>query len=895
MPGSNWNSMNMDDLMSKFGWKEQWAEKIDKSDEFKEFEDVIDNTTTWWKESFVRAVSEDQNKVLNLFDSKKLDDKIKNANNSNKSKDVQNAYKALWAYKAGKVWAYNQVLEQVEGEQTLAASKQKLLKMIDKNNDWNKWLKETAKTIIEDLFAECDSVEEFERRAWTRLSTIEGMDNIWDFFRSIPEFLYKVREKNVERRQRNIEFMREIWFQTTEIAREMIKRWIMKWNEFVDLCKEEWEKIEDMVKTVCEWGEDQLNAFVNYLNKIWEDMNKVLNAIREWTWKQWDKVVDLCKWSWEQVKAFWISLVQKWELMRNALVDSVKDNLEKAKDICKTLLEAWLVKFNEFVDRCKWVGEKGKDILIWILEWNKSKIKDFVNWCSENWNDAKQWFWDICKSLLEKWKLAISEFVDRCKDVWDKVKEVACNVLVWLVKAGKLTMRVLFDALIVIPAVTIMEISKLLIAAWKEIYKWSVELAKFIADLAVAWWEKAKQAWIAFGEFMWWVLNQIKELWIKFGNVVNDFIKSIWEWVKALWVNMVEFVKSTCDFVRSALWNAWQKTAEAFRAMWIRTKDVIKTIYEVSKQAWNGIVDAAITLMGNVKSAIDRLRNVCKMWIDKIWTLIMNAWKKVVEFINYAKELWLITLENIKKWCNNTAEKIVSFVRTAIEKCKATWSNLVEWFGGKMDALKDYIIKIYWNTKEWIKNFIRFIWWTAIEAWKTLLKLWVYTVWLVIFALKELWEWLANVAKMCVETLVKYWKLAVNALCNFLSEAYWKTKEMFIKIWQTVAQFIKESAQAIRNWILEKTKDAVQAIKAMEAYIQNWVKEICNWLYEKWLAVKDIAKTIMVAFKWQVSEIFEWIKAFYDICKNKLNLSWSEFKRQWNSGVQSAADYLTID
>jgi hypothetical protein len=57
------------------------------------------------------------------------------------------------------------LLESAETEVTLEKAKQNLLDKINSNSDWNESLKVTARNVIEDLFAECNSVEEFERRA----------------------------------------------------------------------------------------------------------------------------------------------------------------------------------------------------------------------------------------------------------------------------------------------------------------------------------------------------------------------------------------------------------------------------------------------------------------------------------------------------------------------------------------------------------------------------------------------------------------------------------------------------------------------------------------------------------------------------------------------------------
>lgn len=906
MPGSNWNSINtlqaFEDIIQK--WITETNEKIDTDQEFKNFEDVVDNTKS--RETFINAVSKDETKVLNLFDEKELTKKINNVNkwkSTVQSKEVQDAYKALWAYKAGKIGTYTQVLDQLESETPLDQSKKKLLKLIKNNKDWDKNLKQTAVNVVEDLFNECNTVEEFERRAGIRLGTIEGMDNIWDFFKATPKFITYTVEKTVkqwwEALKSFMSLTKKLWYSMYDIGKVLIEQQKIWRNNFLQLCEAEWRAIKEIISTVCWRWKEKFQSFLKYLKEKWEYVSEALNAAWEWTWKQWNNFVEFCSGARDEVKAFWINLVKKWELLRNTMLEWLKSHREEVKDVAKTLIEAWLIKLHDFADRCKWVWEKWKELIIGILERNKQLVKDFVNRCTENWESAKSWFKDVCKSMLEKWKMLVSEFVELCKNSWELVKETACNVLVSLVAAWKIALRVAFDALIVLPAVAVAELTKLLITAWKEVFKKTAELGKYIGELAIIWREKAKSLWNTFVDYMKWVMDTIKGLWIKLGNIIEGLFKTMRQWLEKAGIAVSDFIKATYDVVRTAFNNAWDQTATFFRKLGMNAKDVIVTLWEASKRTWKNMVDYTLNTLKSIGLSIKEwfkfLIEKCKVWIDTIWTLLMKAWKHVAEFINYVKELWIITYERIKQWCNNQVEKITLFIRTAIDACKATRNNLVEWCGGKVEQIKNILVELYWKTKEWLKNLIRFIWWAVLEAWKFILQLWIAVPALMVLVLKELWEWLAAITKLFVETLVKYGKMAVSALCDALTEAFGKTKEMIIRIWQAVANFLRSSAESIRAWILKKTNDAVQAIKAMESYINEKIGDLCNWLYEQWLAVKDIAKTIMTAFKWQAKAIVAWVKAFYDLCKNKLNMGRSEFKKAWNSGVESAADYLTID
>jgi hypothetical protein len=166
-----------------------------------------------------------------------------------------------------------------------------------------------------------------------------------------------------------------------------------------------------------------------------------------------------------------------------------------------------------------------------------------------------------------------------------------------------------------------------------------------------------------------------------------------------------------------------------------------------------------------------------------------------------------------------------------------------------------------------------------LEAGKLMLTLGIGLVALVVIGLKEAWEALANVAKMCVDTLVKYWKLAANKICDFLAEAYWSTKEMCIKIWQCVAEGIRDAAKWVRDWIYQKTRDAKRAYEAMRNFIRDWVKDVASWLYKRGVALVDVCKTIKNAFGTSLKTAWEWLKAFATECKVWL---WELMKACWD-------------
>lgn len=862
MPGSNGNS-SYEDLFGEFDWQ------INTDKEFKKFEKTL--SESGGKEDLVQACEEESSKVVAAFDAAKLDVKVAEAKGVDKTKkstkkamkpEVQEAYLVIGRLKDGKSWTYQELLKNAETEVTLEKAKQNLLDKINSNWDWDNLLKQSARNLIEELFAECDSIEEFERRSGSRLSAIESMDNIWDFFVAIPRTIY---EGLLATNRITLEFISKIWKTAEEIkdwCKDLIEKWIIKRTAFIDRCKWVGMVMEDIARTVCGWWKDQFVSFINFLKNTWENITDALMAAWDWTWKQWNNFVELCGWAWEDVKEFWIMLVEKWELLWTNLVEWLGNAWDKVEDLCKTLIEKWLVKIGEFADWCVWLGEKWKELIISIIDWNVNLWNDFAEFCKDKWETMKDFFATVATELLRIWKITLEKFWEWCKGSWEVVKDVVCNILVWLVKAWKFALDAVADVLIVVVWVPVMVAYKLLVLAWKAIYKSAEAVANFVSNLSVVLREKAKQLWISAADFLKQAVNVCKELAWQSAEFVSKLIKWLWEALKDAWIKAADFIRATYEVVKWALKNAWNSTAEFFRKLWLKIEDIAVTLWEVSKWLWKWCIDFVVKSYKDFKVAMNVLVNKCKMGIDKIWEAIVQAGTKLVEFINYVKELGKITFDNISKWCKWEWKKITMFIKTAIESAKVTWQNLVDRCWWQIDKIAVALREIYGKTTDKIREFIKFTWKVALEAWKLLLKLWIWTVWLVMLALKELSCWLKDVA----ELFVKYGKLATKALCDLLSNVYGKSKDMIVSIWKYVAGAMKNAAKDIRDWVYAKTNDVKRAIEATKEYISNWVKDIAEWMYKKWIQVKDICRTIYEEFRWEYQEMIRWLKDFARSC-----------------------------
>ena len=878
MPATT-NNLWMDELFNKMEWSQ-----IDTEKEYKKFEDRLKKDDN--EAALIKAIDEWHGaEIIDLFWRDALNQKVAMARSltpewkDEKWKkvmkpEVRKAYLVLWELmdKWASNASYNNLAENAESNIKWKNALNKITKKIDSNKWWNDTEKRIAKNAINDLFKDCNSLEEFEKRAWTALATIDSFDNIEDIIGSIPNLVEKIW-KNINKAA--ADFLEKCWIARDRIIamfKDAIDAWMSVTQDFVDWCKEQWQNIADISKIMLARWWEYFKKFLNYLEWVKENIQDALNAAWEFCGQQWDKFVSMCGWIRDSIVDFWAKLVEEWKLAWKIFVESMKNDIAKVTKFCKDLLEKWKIAIWEVIDWCKSMGQKWAEIIANIIDTSKDLWDQFANWCKENWQSAKDIFKTVAMTLLEKWKMALDTFVDRCKWAWETVKDTACNVLVALVKAWKFALDTVATALLV-AVWSVVLLGEALLKAWKEVYKWAKNCAQFISDVAGILWEIWKAKFKSIGEFAKSFMKKCKELWLLAWKFIEDVCKWVWEKMKALWLTAKDFIISTYEAVKSSLLNAWDKTAEFFKNLWLAAKDVAVTLWEVSKNSWKWCVNF---VLNNVQNARDFLQNTCKMTIDFIWEAIMSLKTHVVDFIKYVKGLWKVTIENIRKWCKNSFEAIKNFIKTAIDKCEATWNDITNRFHWRLQDAKAILISVFEITKnwvqnwiEWIKKFIKFTWKAALEAGKLLLEIWIWTVAVVILALKELGCKIYDIGKLCVETLVKVGKLAADKLCQFLSEAFWATKDMIVTIGKYVAAAVNNCAKAVRDWIYKRVWDAKAAIEATKTWIKESVADITEWLYKKWVEIKEICSIIKHSVVNAANEAREWVKWV----ANKVSLS----------------------
>ena len=857
---------------------EGWT--INNESEYKKYEKLIKNPKG--KEEFKQEVDTKWSQILQSFWDW-LDQKIQQARAAKwkMNPDIREAYNVLWKLRDktawasvdqainGREWLYDEMKNAAEQEAALDKKYQEILTMIDKNQDWSYISKQTAKEMIKEVFAECKTLEEFERRTGSTLDGIQWFDDVKDVIKWTVNILH---ETTWFPKKAAMEVYRLCWVgveKLNQMWKDMLEKGTATMNDFVEWSKEKWQKISDITKTVIEFWDNLFQQYLNYLEGVKEWVQEALNVAWEACWKQWDKFVNMCWGLRDTVVAFWRNLVEEWKLAWNIFIDSMVSDLKKAEAICAEFINKWIIMMGEFVDWCKGMAQKWKEMLIGVIESSVSMWNQFADYCKDNWEAAKWMFKEVAKTLLEKWKMTLQNFVERCKWAWETVKDVACSILVGLVAAWKFTLDLVCDVLLVAVG-TVVVLWELLIKAWKEIYKKWVEFSNFMSKLFVSLREKSKDLYKSAEEFFKAMLNKCKE----FGISTLEFVQSVWNKLEQFWISAKAFIRATYESVKASLKNKINDVAKFFQKLWMKLEEIVVTINEIAGKAWTTCAEFVMQNVKNFNEAVSQKKKKCKIWIDAIGKAVMVWGKFIVEFINYAKTKVKITYSKIKEWCGNRIDDINKFFIMAIDKCQVKWEQLKDWCNGQMEQLKDVLNAIYWKSKEKVKQLFDLMvkgWEKALDAWKFILKFWIGlafgAAYVVVEWLKKAGESLANIAKMCVDTLVKDFKMAANKVCDILAEAYWASKEMCIKIWQYVAEWIKSAAKSVREWIYKTTKDAVAAYDAMEKFISDWVKDVAKWLHQKGIALKDICRTIKRSFGNSLKSAWEGMQAFAQECK----------------------------
>lgn len=930
----------MEDLLKKMEW---W--QVDTEKEYKEFEKRLQKDEN--EAALVKAIDEWKwAEIIALFWKDMLNQKVEVARSPEWAKkmkpEVRKAYLVLWELMdkwSSATW-YNKLAENAESDIKWKNALNTINKKIDNNKSWSEADKKIAKDNINEIFKDCNSLEEFERRAWIVVGTVDTIDDIGDFLASIPAFVEKVW-KNMTKA--GAEFLRKCGVAADKIAamcKDAVETGRMKMSEFVEWCKAQGQTVVDISKTVLSWWWNQFKNLLNYLEWIKDWVQEALSAAWEQAKWDWGKFVNRCggisdtiadfwlalakkwelawksllesvknskekvqatlnaaweaaKWSWndfvnmcggatEAVLDFWAKLVEQGKLEWKVFVASLKNNYEKAKAICISLIEKWKIAINDVIERCKDLGKKWIDLIVGLIETGKATWNAVANWCVNHRNAAKNFFKDIASTLLKKWKLLLNDFVSWCKWAWETVKQTACNILFGLVKAWKFTLKLVVDTLCLAIWATI-ALFNLLIDAWKQIYQGAAALIKFIWNLAALAWKRGVNMIKS-------LIDKCKALWLK----TLELLKWLRNSLKAAGMKALDFIKATAEAVKAAFQSGWKKIVEWFQKLWMWIKDVLTTLLAYGLKAWTGLKEFVLNAFNAIGDAISFLMSQLGMTLNAVWAFIIGLGKKTIDFLKYVIHKGWMTLQNVMAWCGNVWSKAVDIFKTAINSLKATFSDIFKWLGNSLAKLKDVVVAAFWTAWQGLKNCITWLGKGAI-AWAefllemgiTLTGALIYAVYSLVKSFINVAKWagnclkkagygLYNAAKKLVEMCSQYFKNMAHDVCEALYAVWWD----IVNVWKAVAEAIKWAYNVVRDWIYARTKDIKKAVKAVEKWLWDNIKGVYNWMKQKWLSVIDACKVILDVF---ADTFTKAVKILYDAGVSVKDLIAAWWKRILNA------------
>jgi gas vesicle protein len=157
------------------------------------------------------------------------------------------------------------------------------------------------------------------------------------------------------------------------------------------------------------------------------------------------------------------------------------------------------------------------------------------------------------------------------------------------------------------------------------------------------------------------------------------------------------------------------------------------------------------------------------------------------------------------------------------------------------------------STVDWIKNFVKRVWWGVAAACEWLVKVWI---WMTAFIV----EWLREVCRNIWILATALWekcKVAANNICEWIYKKVNNAK----RVAEEVARAIADATKSAVAWVKWKLNAWIDSAKYLYDKFNQWVTDIYYWLKDKLNSAVDAFKTIMKALedKWQ--EVIDQVKS----------------------------------
>lgn len=178
-------------------------------------------------------------------------------------------------------------------------------------------------------------------------------------------------------------------------------------------------------------------------------------------------------------------------------------------------------------------------------------------------------------------------------------------------------------------------------------------------------WEKLKQAFNAFVDFL------------------KPIIAAIVEWFKKAW----ETIKQVWDKVKPYFETVWKNIKAVFEVVVKVLGGFFKAAWEAIKAVWNVVVSYFKTLWDNIKTIFSVVKNVLSGNFGDAWEGIKHIFSN---FTQYFRTLW----ESVKQIFSAVGNFFTTAFTAAWNGIKNIFGNIVGFFSGIWDSIKNIFSKV---------------------------------------------------------------------------------------------------------------------------------------------------------------------------------------------------------
>lgn len=314
--------------------------------------------------------------------------------------------------------------------------------------------------------------------------------------------------------------------------------------------------------------------------------------------------------------------------------DSIGDALGDAIDNAK---ERILAKWNELLQplRDKWDEWITTLTALWdrfLVFWGdiKNRLKPVTDWLATAWDDVKEAATIAAEWIEEEWE----ELLGVLEEWWDEHGESV-----------------------------------------EFVWEYIKEKAGIVFD-----WLKEKG-----GD----VIEDIKQFWDRHKGKLGEIWSGIWETIKELFSNALEFIGNYFDFwaavFKGDFETAWQELKDSFFLIWESIKLVLTTAFDTIVEAaklwfavlldiinWDEIKEKAETALEDMQDKFEEVTEDIDEFIREIFDNLSEWWTETWDdILEKLEETW----ESIELAVKNAVDTIKLKVESVIGKLETWWSN----------------------------------------------------------------------------------------------------------------------------------------------------------------------------------------------------------------------------